>query len=83
MRQLLTTGSQAYISGSYMHPGYLDWATHCPPDQQAMKRNLRLWECTDEDLPSLAAWAIHMQHEGSFDLFLSILPCMIRSCTRS
>ena len=70
MRQLLMAGSQANIPASYMHPGYLDWATHCPPDEQANRRNIRLWERVDQDQPALEAWAIFMHNEGSFDLFV-------------
>ena len=71
MRQLLMDGSQSNISASYMHPGCLDWDTHCPPDEQADRRNLRLWESMDADQPVLEAWAIFSRHEGSFDLFAS------------
>jgi mycothiol synthase len=70
MRQLLMDGSQANISGSYMHPGCLDFPTHMPPDEQAMRRNLRLWETVDSGQPALAAWAIYQQWYGSFDLFV-------------
>jgi mycothiol synthase len=70
MRQLVMVGSQANISASYMHPGCLDWATHFPPDEQANRHNLRLWERVDEDQPALEAWAIYLQREGSFDLFV-------------
>ncbi len=44
MRQLLMDGKHANISASYMHPGCLDWDTHCPPNDQENRRNLRLWE---------------------------------------
>ena len=70
MRHLLMVGSQANIPASYMHPGYFDLATHSPPDEQANRRNLRLWERVDGDRPTLAAWAIFLHHEGSFDLFV-------------
>jgi GNAT superfamily N-acetyltransferase len=70
MRQLVMVGSQANLRASYLHPGSLDWATHYPPHDQAMDRNLRLWERVDTELPSLAAWAIHAHKEGSFDLFV-------------
>jgi GNAT superfamily N-acetyltransferase len=70
MRQLLVDGSQAQITASYMHPGCLDLATHYPPDEQAHRRNLQLWEHLDEDLPTLAAWAIFMPNEETFDLFV-------------
>ena len=63
MRQLVMAGTQANIPASYMHPGCLDWATHIPPDEQANRRNLRLWEDVDGDLPALAAWAIFHWHE--------------------
>ena len=72
MRQLLMAGKQATISASYMHPGCLDFDTHYPPDEQENRRNLRLWECTDAaDPPTLEAWAMFWQHEGTFDLFVS------------
>jgi mycothiol synthase len=70
MRQLLVFGRQANIPASYMHPGCLDYATHYPPDEQENRRNLRLWERTDDNPPALAAWAIFLRHEGSFDLFI-------------
>jgi GNAT superfamily N-acetyltransferase len=70
MRQLLVDGSQAKIPASYMHPGCLDWATHCPPDEQARRRNIRLWERIPEDPPALAAWAIFLPNEETFDLFV-------------
>jgi ribosomal protein S18 acetylase RimI-like enzyme len=70
MRQLLMDGSHANIPSSYMHPGLLDWDTHYPPDEQANRRNLRLWERMDEDPPALYAWAIFLRHEGTFDLFV-------------
>ena len=70
MRQLLMAGRQANIPASYMHPGCLDWATHYPPDEQANRRNLRLWERVDENQQALQAWAIFLHREGSFDLFV-------------
>lgn len=72
MRQLVMTGHQAKIPASYMHPGYLDWATHSPPADRAMPLNLRLWEASDhaESPPDLVAWAIFAHNEGSFDLFI-------------
>ncbi len=70
MRHLLVSGSQANMSASYMHPGCLDWATHYPPNEQARRRNLRLWECTDADPPTLAAWAIFLPNEATIDLFV-------------
>ena len=48
MRRLLMAGAQAKIPASYMHPGYLDWDTHCPPDEQENRRNLLLWESVEE-----------------------------------
>ena len=71
MRRLLMNGSQANIPASYMHPGYLDWETHSPPDEQENRRNLRLWERVDEDPPALEAWAMFWRHEKTFDLFVS------------
>jgi GNAT superfamily N-acetyltransferase len=71
MRQLLMAGSQAKISASYMHPGCLDWDTQYPPDEQANRRNLRLWERLGEGQPTLEAWAMFSRHEGTFDLFVS------------
>jgi GNAT superfamily N-acetyltransferase len=71
MRQLLMLGNQAQIPASYMHPGCLDWDTHYPPDEQANRRNLRLWERLDEDQPILEAWAILSRREKSCDLFVS------------
>ena len=71
MRQLLMAGTQAHIAASYMHPGYLDWDTHCPPDEQENRRNLYLWERVDTTPPTLAAWAMFWRNEGTFDLFVS------------
>src|SRR5687767_14560629 len=70
MRQLLMDGTQANIPASYMHPGCLDWDTQYPPDEQANRRNLQLWERMDEEPPALYAWAIFSRHEGTFDLFV-------------
>ena len=70
MRHLLMIGSQSGITASYMHPGCLDWATHCPPDEAANRRNLRLWEVVDSGAPTLVAWAMLYAHEGTFDLFV-------------
>lgn len=70
MRRLLMEGAQAGIPASYMHPGYLDWATQIPPDEEANRRNLRLWERVDGGQPALYAWAIHLSHEATFDLFV-------------
>ena len=44
MRQLVMTGRQTKIPASYMHPGCLDWDTYYPTDEEANRRNLRLWE---------------------------------------
>jgi len=71
MRQLLMAGTQSKIPSSYMHPGCLDWDTHYPPDEQDNRRNLQLWECVDEEPPTLEAWAMFWRHEGMFDLFVS------------
>ncbi|HRW10533.1 MAG TPA: hypothetical protein P5121_35765 [Caldilineaceae bacterium] len=71
MKQLLMTGAQTNPAISYMHPGCVDWDTQCPPDEAANQRNLRLWERVDTEPPTLAAWAIHLRREGSFDLFVS------------
>jgi mycothiol synthase len=70
MRQLLIIGRLANIPASYMHPGCLDWATHYPPDEQANRRNLLLWELVFKGRPVLQAWAIFLHNEGSFDLFV-------------
>ena len=70
MRHLLMTGVQANIQASYTHPGTLDWATHHPPDEEARRRNLRLWERVGQNPPWLAAWAIFLPHEETFDLFV-------------
>lgn len=71
MRQLLMAGSQANISASYMHPGCLDWDTHCPPSEHENRRNLRLWEHLSDNRSTLEAWAMFSRHEGTFDLFVS------------
>lgn len=71
MRQLLMAGTQSKIPASYTHPGCLDWDTQYPPDEEANRHNLRLWECVDENPPLLEAWAIFSRREGSFDLFVS------------
>ena len=70
MRQLVMDGAQASIPASYMHPGCLDWGTSLPPNEEANRRNLRLWERLDNGSATLAAWAIFLQNEGSFDLFV-------------
>jgi mycothiol synthase len=72
MRQLLMDGKQANIRASYMHPGCLDFDTHCPPSEQENRRNLQLWERAGEaGPPTLEAWAMYWQHERTFDLFVS------------
>ena len=71
MRELLITGTQAGITASYTHPGALDWAMHNPPDENARRMNIRLWERLDAEPATLEAWAIFMPHEGTFDLFVS------------
>lgn len=70
MRQLLIAGTQSQIPASYMHPGVLDWALHNPPDEQANRSNVLLWERVDDRQPTLQAWAIFLSDEGSFDLFV-------------
>lgn len=70
MRELLMAGGRANSSGSYMHPGCLDWAICYPPDEQANRRNFWLWERIDGDGATLEAWAIFLCREGSFDLFV-------------
>jgi mycothiol synthase len=72
MRQLLVDGRHANISASYMHPGCLDFDTHYPPSEHENRRNLRLWERVGEEAPpTLEAWSMFWQHEGTFDLFVS------------
>ena len=73
MRQFLVVGRQSNSPASYMHPGYLDFDTHCPPDEQENRRDLRLWEGMDDDegQPTLEAWAMYWRNEGAFDLFVS------------
>src|SRR5688572_28581358 len=75
MRKLVMLGQQANIAASYMHPGCLDWATHNPPDDEANRRDLRLWEGVDGAAPGLAAWAIFLRHEAA-STCLCIRPCM-------
>jgi hypothetical protein len=70
MRQLLMTGTKANIAASYAHPGCLDWGTHYPPNEEANRYNLRLWEHMDVEPPALEAWAIFLHNEGTFDLFV-------------
>jgi hypothetical protein len=73
MRHLLATGSQANIPASYMHPGYLDFDTHCPPDEPENQRDFRLWEGMDADeyQPTLEAWSMFWRNEAAFDVFVS------------
>ncbi len=70
MRQMLTAGRKADILASYMHPGCVDVALHYPPADQTPQRNLHLWESVEKGQPSLAAWAIFLPHEETFDLFV-------------
>ncbi len=44
-----------------MHPGYLDWDMHCPPDEPENRRDLLLWERmgADDGQPTLEAWAMY------------------------
>ena len=73
MRQLLIAGRQATSAASSMHPGYLDFDTHCPPDESENRRDFQLWEGWDanDDQPTLDAWAMYWRNEDSFDLFVS------------
>jgi len=73
MRQFLVEGKQANTLASYMHPGYLDFDTHYPPDEQENRRDFLLWERmdTNEGQPTLEAWAMFWRNEGAFDLFVS------------
>ena len=43
MRQLLMAGRQATTPASYRHPGYLDFDTHCQPDEPENRREQRRW----------------------------------------
>src|SRR5690349_7837645 len=70
MQHLVMVGRQANISASYLHPGSLAWATHYPPADQELSRNLRVWERVDRDPPTMVAWAILAHNEGSLDLFV-------------
>ena len=65
MRQLLMVGAQAKIPASYMHPGCLDWDTHCPPDERENRRNLLHWERVDEDQPAPRSLAMFWRHENA------------------
>ncbi len=74
MRELLVAGTAAGIPGSYMHPGELYWMTYYPPDEEANRRDIRVWEfarpsSADEE-GELAAWAIYCALEETFDLFV-------------
>ena len=74
MRQMLVAGSQAHIAASYAHPGFLDWTMYYPPDEQANRRNIRLWERVSDEgeaTSALEAWAMYSRHEETFDLFVS------------
>ena len=44
MRELLMRGRAAQIPASYMHPGELYWMTYYPPDEEANRRDIRVWE---------------------------------------
>ncbi len=44
MRDLLMQGRAAQIPASYMHPGELYWMTYYPPDEEANRRDIRVWE---------------------------------------
>lgn len=70
MRELLVEGTRAGIAASYMHPGMLDWATHCPPDEDANRHNICLWERAGDGPPFLLAWAFYLAHEETFDLYV-------------
>ena len=71
MRDLLLLGTAARIPASYMHPGELYWMTYYPPDGEANRRDIRIWEFAgDEEGAALAAWAIYCVLEGTFDLFV-------------
>jgi mycothiol synthase len=71
MRELLVDGAQSQIAATYIHPGSLDWEIYYPPDEQANRRNIRLWERLGEGQPVLEAWALYSRHEQTFDLFVS------------
>lgn len=70
MRRLLVQGVQSGAPASYAHPGFLDFVTHFPADEEARRNNLRLWEGTDSAGAWLAAWAIFSRHDDTFDLFI-------------
>ena len=75
MRELLMRGRAAQIPASYMHPGELYWMTYYPPDEEANRRDIRIWEfvpgsAEEADGGDLAAWAIYCVLEETFDLFV-------------
>lgn len=71
MRALLVVGTAAGIPASYMHPGELHWMTYYPPDEEANRRDIRVWEFSQgPDVGELAAWAIYCALEETFDLFV-------------
>lgn len=70
MRQLLIDGCRSQLPASYIHPGNLDWLTHNPPNEQQRKRNILLWEEGGQNQADLAAWAIFLPNEETFDLFV-------------
>ncbi len=74
MRELLMVGTAAGIPASYMHPGELYWMTYYPPDEEANRRDIRVWEFAAAfgggDRDELAAWAIYCALEETFDLFV-------------
>jgi len=70
MRELLIAGRQSGMADCYLHPGYLDWAMYYLPDEAANPLNVRLWERADGGQPALAAWAMLLRHQDTFDLFV-------------
>lgn len=80
MRQLVMTGRQTKIPASYMHPGCLDWDTHYPPDEEANRRNLRLWE---RWMKTRLGWKRGRSFRVGKAVLISLsaLPCMARRCT--
>ena len=80
MRQLLMAGiranRRANLRAHYMPLGFLDWETHFPPDEQANRRDLRLWARAEEgsstlEAFALEAFALYSRHEETFDLFVT------------
>lgn len=69
MRELLAVGKAAGIPAAYMHPGELYWMTYYPPDEEANRRDIRVWEF-GAGAGELAAWAIYCSLEETFDLFV-------------